>query len=160
TAKGVGGVMTTEPNQVAGRTALPTSADRVEMAALSHAGRVRPNNEDAYIVLQVDRTMRMLDTSLPSGSLPVVATEICHGFLVADGIGGIAGGEVASRMAVTTLIQLALETPDWVLLQGQLEGRRILDRMTERFRHIDELLRAEGASKPELAGMGTTMTAA
>jgi serine/threonine protein phosphatase PrpC len=144
-------------------TAVPpvaTPRDRIEMAALSDTGRVRPNNEDVYIVAQVDRAFRTLDTNLPPGSFPAAAFEICNGLLVADGIGGIAGGDVASRTAVTTLIQLVLDTPDWVMLQGQAEGRRILDRMTERFRNIDELLRAEAANKPELAGMGTTMTVA
>jgi PPM family protein phosphatase len=148
--------MSTDPNREAGETAAP--GDHVEMAALSDTGRVRPNNEDVYIVVQVDRAFRTLDTNLPTGSFPAAASEICHGLLVADGIGGIAGGEIASRTAVTTLIQLALDTPDWVMLQGQAEGRRVLDRMTERFRHVDELLRAEAATKPELAGMGTTMT--
>jgi protein phosphatase len=148
--------MSTDPNRGAGEPAAP--GDRVEMAARSDTGRVRPNNEDVYIVAQVDRAFRLLESNLPTGSLAPVVSEICHGLLVADGIGGLAGGEVASRTAVTTLIQLALDTPDWVMLQGQTEGRRILDRMTDRFRQVDELLRAEAANKPELAGMGTTMT--
>src|SRR5262249_26788248 len=92
------------------------------------------------------------------GTLRDVEVEIGYGMLVADGVGGMAGGEIASRMGVTTLIQLALDTPDWVLLPGQAEGRRILDRMTDRFRNIDQVCLAERASKPELAGMGTTMT--
>jgi len=151
--------MTTDPNPGLGPQPAPPH-DRVEMAALTHRGLVRPNNEDVYIVLQADRALRFLDSNLPSGTFRDVETEIAHGLLVADGVGGMAAGEVASRMAVTTLIKLALETPDWVMLPGQTEGRRILDRMTERFRRIDEVLRAEAASKPELAGMGTTMTAA
>lgn len=135
-------------------------SDRVEMAALSHMGYARPNNEDVYVLAQVDRALRILESNMPVGALREVEAEIVHAMLVADGVGGMAGGEIASRMAVTTLINLALDTPDWVMLPGQAEGRRILDRMTERFRHIDQLLRAEGASKPELAGMGTTMTLA
>jgi serine/threonine protein phosphatase PrpC len=136
------------------------SGDRVEMAALSHPGHARPNNEDVYIVLQADRALRKLESNLPKDALPEVNAEICYGLLVADGVGGMAAGEVASRMAVTTLIHLALDTPDWVMLPGQAEGRRILDRMTERFRLVDAVLRAEAGRKPELAGMATTMTAA
>jgi protein phosphatase len=160
--------MTTDPNPGAGQPPVPSAASpaypasgrHVDIAALSHTGRVRPNNEDVYIVAQGDRAFRILDTNLPAGTFSEITAELCHGFLVADGIGGMAGGEVASRTAVTTLIQLVLETPDWVMLQGQVEGRRILDRMTERFRHVDELLRMEAMNKPELAGMGTTMTLA
>jgi PPM family protein phosphatase len=134
--------------------------DRVEMAALSHAGYVRPNNEDVYVVATAERALRIHESNLPPGTVRDVETEVAFGMLVADGVGGMAAGEVASRMAVTTLIQLSLDTPDWVMLQGQAEGRRILDRATERFRHIDQLLRAEGVQKPDLAGMGTTMTMA
>jgi len=136
------------------------SGDRVDMAALSHAGHVRPNNEDVYIVLQADRALRLLESNLPKETIPDVNAEICYGLLVADGVGGMAAGEVASRTAVTTLIHLALDTPDWVMLPGQTEGRRILERMTERFRLVDAVLRAEAGRKPELAGMATTMTAA
>jgi serine/threonine protein phosphatase PrpC len=162
--------MTTDPNHGAGEppgapqapVAAPPAASgaRIELAALSHRGHVRPNNEDVYIVVQVERALRLLDSNLPPGTFHDVEAEIGYGLLVADGVGGMSAGEVASRLAVTTLIQLALETPDWVMLPGQTEGRLILDRMTERFRRIDEVLREEAASKPELAGMGTTMTAA
>ena len=160
--------MTTGPNHGSGEqpavAPVPpspvASGDRVELAGQSHPGNVRPHNEDVYITLQADRALRTLETNLPKDTLPDVNAEICYGFLVADGVGGMAAGEVASRMAVTTLIHLALDTPDWVMLPGQVEGRRILERMTERFRLVDAVLRAEAGRKPELMGMATTMTAA
>src|SRR4051794_28787839 len=101
------------PDPAGGPPAVPPG-DHVEAAGLSHPGHVRPNNEDVYIVIQVDRVLRLRDSNMPAGSLRDVEMEIAHGLLVADGIGGMAAGEVASRMAVTTLMQLVLETPDWV----------------------------------------------
>jgi serine/threonine protein phosphatase PrpC len=38
--------------------------------------------------------------------------------LVADGMGGHAAGEVASRMGITALISLALDVPDWIFQSG------------------------------------------
>ncbi len=33
--------------------------------------------------------------------------------IVADGMGGHAAGDIASRMAISALIDLALDIPDW-----------------------------------------------
>jgi serine/threonine protein phosphatase PrpC len=35
--------------------------------------------------------------------------------IVADGMGGHAAGELASRLAINALVSLALEWPDWIL---------------------------------------------
>ena len=80
--------------------------------------------------------------------------------LVADGMGGAAGGEFASEFAVLTLVGLVLDTPDWILsIQGD-ESERVLRRMDERFQHIDRVLKERGEQEATLAGMGTTLTLA
>jgi hypothetical protein len=54
----------------------------------------------------------------------------------------MAGGEVASRLALTKLIDLIVETSDWTLaLKRQRDVTTVLERMTERFLEIDEVLR-------------------
>ncbi|MBK8726516.1 MAG: serine/threonine-protein phosphatase [Holophagaceae bacterium] len=65
----------------------------IDYAALTHPGRVRKNNEDAYLV-------NALDGEEPQVSGPLRSRTICkNGLLaaVADGMGGAAAGEVASR---------------------------------------------------------------
>lgn len=56
----------------------------IDYAGQTNVGRVRGNNEDSYLVGKV-----------PGG----------HIFLVADGIGGHPGGEVASKLAVETILR-------------------------------------------------------
>src|SRR5262249_48032319 len=80
------------------------------------------------------------------------------GLLVADGMGGMAAGDVASRMAVQTLLTLVLNTPDWIMRTGQSENERILARIGERYRKVDAAIREEAAVDPKLAGMGSTLT--
>jgi protein phosphatase len=80
--------------------------------------------------------------------------------VVADGMGGMAAGEVASRLAIRALINLALATPDWVMMRGGPEIERVMQRMAERYRRVDAALREEAQADPSLSGMGTTMTLA
>lgn len=65
-------------------------------------------------------------------------------FAVADGMGGHNAGDVASNIAVEALAKKVLKE------QGAL---------TEGVRHANQAILAESEDHPELAGMGTTMTA-
>jgi protein phosphatase len=133
---------------------------RADLAGLSDVGRVRPNNEDHFLVVRFDRALQTLLTNLPEGLIPPRAEEVGYGMVVADGMGGMAAGEVASRLAIRTLVDLALSTPDWVLKKGTPEIERVMQRMAERYRRVDEALRDEAQADPDLSGMGTTMTLA
>jgi protein phosphatase len=137
-----------------------SSRVRVDLAALSHQGNVRTNNEDHYLVLRGERAFHRLLTSLPPDQIPEHFTEVVHGMLVADGMGGAAAGEVASSLAITTLVNLVLNTPCWVMRPGQEQAQAVMDRMTRRYQQIDAVLREEARANPDLAGMGTTMTLA
>jgi len=139
---------------------VTSAAVQVDLAARSHAGRVRPNNEDHFLVVRFDRALQTLLTNLPEGLVPPRAEEVGYGMVVADGMGGMAAGEVASRSAIRTLINLALATPDWVMMKEGPEIERVMQRMAERYRRVDAALREEARADPGLAGMGTTMTLA
>jgi PPM family protein phosphatase len=137
-----------------------SAAVQVELAALSDPGKVRPNNEDHFLVVRIHRALQTLLTNLPAGLVPAHAEEVGYAMVVADGMGGMAAGEVASRLAIRTLVNLALATPDWVLKSGEAESERVMQRMAERYRRVDAILREEAQTDPSLAGMGTTMTLA
>jgi protein phosphatase len=141
------------------RPPAPAQA-RVDLGALSHPGKVRPNNEDCYLVARFERALQLLLTNLPEGHAPARLEDVAYGMLVADGIGGAAAGEVASRLAATTLMNLVANTPDWVMRPGRRESARLLERMAERYRAVDAALKKEAWADPGLSGMGTTMTVA
>jgi serine/threonine protein phosphatase PrpC len=133
---------------------------RVDLAALSHQGLVRPNNEDHYLVARFGRTMERLLTNLPAHQLPDRSDEVGYTLLVADGMGGAAAGELASQLAISTLVDLALRTPDWIFGTSDRLSERVERRMAERYRQVDAALREEAEADPKLHGMGTTMTLA
>lgn len=133
---------------------------KVEVAALSHSGHRRSNNEDHYLVSRFGRSLETLLTNLPAESVPSRSEEIGYGMVVADGIGGHSGGEIASRTAISTLVSLVLQTPDWILGDESAEAEQVMERMAERYRLIQTALTEKGNASPGLGRMGTTMTLA
>jgi len=137
-----------------------TSA-RVEVAGLSHPGRVRPNNEDHFLICRFGRFLETLQTNIPAGEIPTRVDEIGYGMLVADGVGGSAAGEVASKLAITTLVHLVLQTPNW-FLRVEEHGwmQEVMRRTTERFEQVNATLTEEARIDPDLRGFATTLTMA
>jgi protein phosphatase len=133
----------------------------VEIAAASHRGHIRANNEDHYLALRFARSLETLFTNLAEGLLEPSFDETGYGMLVADGIGGMAGGEIASRTALCRLVELVVRTPDWIMnLSRDDDAMIVQQRMTERFRQVDDTLREQAQNDRSLAGMGTTLTVA
>ena len=137
-----------------------TSLD-VDLGAVSHQGLVREDNQDSFLVMKFGRWLENLMTNIDESLFEQSYYMTGYGLLVADGMGGMAGGDVASRMALTQLIELIVDTPDWTLaVQRQKDVMTVLERMTERFFQIDDILRNEARNDQTLEGMGTTLTVA
>src|SRR5262249_59346490 len=98
-----------------GPPASNSSRVRVEFGAATHRGRVRPNNEDSYLIARAERSLEVLATNIPPGDVPTRSAEVTYGMGVADGLGGSLAGEVASRLALTAFVNLTLHTPDWIM---------------------------------------------
>jgi PPM family protein phosphatase len=133
----------------------------VELGSGTHQGHVRENNEDSYLVMRFGRSLERLSTSLHENLLEQNYSLNGYGMLVADGMGGMAAGEVASSMALSKLIELIVDTSDWTLaLKRDKDVRTVMQRMNQRFFEIDKILKEEARSDDTLAGMGTTLTVA
>jgi protein phosphatase len=132
----------------------------VDLGATTHAGLVRPNNEDSFLVLRAGRSLETLFTNLPADEVPALAGERSYGLVVADGMGGQAAGEVASHLALRAVVEHVLTTADWIMRDMADHAGRIEERIAERFLAADESVQHEAHLNPRFAGMGTTMTMA
>ncbi len=126
---------------------------KVEVFGRTDVGKAREHNEDTFLV--ADLTAR--NASLQ----PDVRTHVVGRrgtlFMVADGMGGAAAGEVASEMATTTVYNHMIN--QWGSDQEVTEQRfayRLKEAVEIANQHIHEYAR----SHLEVRGMGTTTTAA
>jgi PPM family protein phosphatase len=100
-----------------------TALGVVDEAGLTQTGHVRRNNEDSYLI---------------RGDL----------FMIADGMGGAAAGEVASAMCAQAFAEIDL-------IRSRGDGA-----LRDAIRVANARIHERAASDPEAAGMGTTVTAA
>ena len=100
---------------------------KLTSAAGTHVGLIRPQNEDSYLCAE-----------------PL--------FVVADGLGGHAAGEVASALVVERLTNLEIA--------DQTSPEEASQQLAEAVRDANRQIHQSATEDPEHAGMGTTVTAA
>ena len=132
----------------------------VDFYGMSDKGHVRTRNEDHFLVIRGGRAVETVMSNLGESQPGDLFEESAFGMVVADGVGGEAAGEIASRQAIYTLLSLALHTPDWNFRWGPRERNTVMWRMKDRFRRVNAALLRESANHASLNGMCTTMTCA
>lgn len=124
-----------------------------QVHARTDAGRVRPGNEDAFLVADLEA-----GSTIPMAGAPHETAVPAHGlvFLVADGMGGAASGELASSMGTAFLLEalLAQWTPRAPSVGAFVEALR------DATVSANQRLHRYAQDHPEHRGMGTTMTVA
>ena len=97
-------------------------------AGMTHIGRKRKSNQDAIYLNSKN-----------------------HLYIVADGVGGHSGGDVASTMAVSLI-------PDYFLKQD-INENNVKEHLVEAINYTNRAILNESMKRPELQGMGTTVVA-
>ena len=132
---------------------MSKGALRITVFAKTDLGQSRDHNEDTFLVadLSTGRSSLMPDVREhalgPRGSM----------FMVADGMGGAAAGELASAMAAD-LIYRHMSTA-WAN-DTEVSAQRFAFRMREAVELANRELHAYATEHPEVRGMGTTVTVA
>jgi protein phosphatase len=128
-------------------TMTSNTARTISASGFTDIGMKRKMNEDALLLADLTNFNFSLGARINTGHL----SESGALLVVADGMGGAAAGEVASELAVVTLLD--------ELSQGA-NVKAISLRLKEAVENTNRRVWEYAQQDPEMRGMGTTLTAA
>ncbi|MBA2626766.1 MAG: serine/threonine-protein phosphatase [Gemmatimonadales bacterium] len=84
--------------------------EELDVYGLTHPGKVRPNNQDHFLICSLHREVVVHSTSLPlTGALGLGGERLAFLAMVADGVGGGPKGEEASRVALESVTEYVVQ---------------------------------------------------
>jgi Serine/threonine protein phosphatase len=135
------------------------SDDELDVYGLTHTGKVRKTNQDHFLICSLRKQMLVHLTSLPNlEQLPVLAERLAFLAVVADGVGGSAGGETASRLAVEVVTRYVAHGMQCYYAAHGTGDDAFLSSLQDAAMQCHEEILALGTEQPELDGMATTLT--
>lgn len=146
-------------------TAAPTVPDRkprdeeIDAHGVTHPGKVRRDNQDHFLLCHLRKQLVVRLSSLPEADHLVADSErLASLAMVADGVGGAAKGEEASRLALAAVTQYVSRSMRCYYAATSADDQEFYDALQEAARQChDELLR-RGEENPDGRGMATTLT--
>ena len=144
--------MANPPQINSGAAPAAESSLQLRIGAQTDVGKVRDQNEDRVLVFDLKRLRELsaVGTEIASLRRPGVL------LVVADGMGGMSGGETASQMCVENLLTLFLEKLD---AQGDAGSAANSNTLGDAVRSTNDLIYSRATADMKLRGMGTTLTA-
>lgn len=131
----------------------------VHSFGLTDPGRVRPSNEDQFVIVEMARNLIVHGTSIPQAQSQY-SSHRGHIFIVADGMGGEEAGEVASALTVVSIEEFLLNTFKRFCRLKSSDEHEVMKEFQSALAHADAKVFEEVSQHPELRGMGTTLTMA
>jgi serine/threonine protein phosphatase PrpC len=139
-------------------TRKPTDAE-LDVYGLTHPGKVRQSNQDHFLIASLRKQMMVHLTSLPEpDQLPTLSERLAFLAMVADGVGGSAAGETASRLAVEVITRYVGESIRCYYAAPNEHDDAFLAALAEAAFQCHADLLTVAHEQPDLAGMATTLT--
>jgi protein phosphatase len=126
---------------------------KVEVFGRTDVGKTRDHNEDSFMVADLTRHVASLQPDMREHEVGQRGSL----FVVADGMGGAAAGEIASDLAVDSIY--AHMVSEWGN-DAEVTEQRFAFRLKEAVEFANGRIHEYAKAHPEHRGMGTTTTAA
>jgi serine/threonine protein phosphatase PrpC len=133
--------------------------DEIDVYGLTHAGNVRKDNQDHFLICSLRKQVVVYLTSLPEADqLDRGAERLAFLAMVADGVGAAAKGEAASRTALEAVTQYVNRTMRCYYAADSADDQEFSDALDEAARQGHEELLRRGSEDSDYRGMATTLT--
>jgi serine/threonine protein phosphatase PrpC len=139
-------------------TARRPREDEIDAHGVTHPGKVRRDNQDHYLLCSLRRQVLVRGSSIPQAENLIGESErLASLAMVADGVGGAAAGETASRVALTTIARYVTRSLR-CYYRSHDEDEDLTDALRAGARECHEDLRRKAEQDPDFRGMATTLT--
>jgi|SRR5687767_13247988 len=130
----------------------------LDVYGLTHPGKVRPNNEDHFLICALHKRLQVYHTSLPDTAILAEGERLAFLALVADGVGGAKAGEEASRITLEHVTRYVTESLDCYYTSDPTDDSRFIHELEEAALKVHSEIAVEAAADPSRSGMATTLT--
>ncbi len=132
--------------------------DEIDAHGVTHPGKVRRDNQDHFLLCSLRRQVAVRGSSIPHADT-LLGTEnerLASMAMVADGVGGAAKGETASRVALTGIARYVSRSLRCYYRSEEEED--FSEALRQGARECHEELRHLAEQESEQRGMATTLT--
>jgi protein phosphatase len=150
--------MTTSECAATVATRKPRDSE-IDVHGLTHQGKVRKSNQDHFLICSLEREIRVRLSSLPDSS-PLTARGERLAFLamVADGVGGSAKGEEASRQALERVTRYLTQSIQCYYTADADDDSGFAASLTDAAMQVHADIVRDSEQDPERRGMATTLS--
>ncbi|MGH2825067.1 MAG: PP2C family protein-serine/threonine phosphatase [Thermoleophilaceae bacterium] len=132
--------------------------DEIDAHGVTHPGKVRRENQDHFLLCSLRKQLVVRDSSIPdANNLLAVSERLASLAMVADGVGGAARGETASRVALTGVTKYVTRSMRCYYRAWE-DDQEFYDALQEAARQCHAELLRLGEEHPDYSGMATTLT--
>lgn len=132
--------------------------NELDVFGLTHMGKVRETNQDHFLLATVRRRVEVLQTSLTDMSqMPSDDERLAFLAMIADGVGGLAGGERASATALENAMHY-VGTSMSCYEKGEVSDADFIEQLQAAAMKSHDAVKMRASTEESGRSMATTLT--